>query len=787
MKAKWIVVLSAVLLGAAAVFAGGPYYLTSAGSNNSGASFSDKSYWLDSSGNAYEGESVFDPEADYVVEQGRILSTYKGWQNVAPSVFTGRTLALGNASTGKRGDLYLTSSGNQTIQFTKLMLVKGESVNTYVANAGTVIEGSVDVVSPADAPFQFRNYYGGCIQNWTGSFSGGSDSGILVGGNACRSNFTFKATGDWSGYKGTVFVRKGTVTPLKYDTAFCCQTSSSFPGTLVMEESTRLTLLGGNDVFSVGSLSLGEGVKITLPATATANARILATGSFECQGRVVLDVLAAVPAENQARTVEILTVPGDAEIDVSMFSLDGRAMERMGILGLSVDGETGAKTLYVEFAPFIYKTVTDAQVVHDKTKTSGFDDKNWSNGELPTSRAHYFINRINNQQTWLRTPVDAALDLDFAGLSLTFDSWCYFHVFCRSFSVPKLTMKGTTRIWVENETPSFTIKGGELCAVSGGVELGAYASSLFVVESEVTGAAELKIQGVASTSYPRGFVYLKLLNTNFQGTVTVSMIGNTASLANCDTCQTLYVNDGRNVGGTLPEMNYKALTLSNYGRLCVTGASEVVFSGGVNRGIHVEGFGQMRAGKDEAMVLERPLTLNGELFKDGAGSLVLASEARFGADAGAEPVEGKDRLTVKEGSLVVGGNAACDGIGIVLADGAELVVKADPDDPDRMAYGIRNVKTDEPLALSGDASKISIRVDASAFGEVSGDDAPVSDMGLMTVSSAAAPAVRAMLPGRIQAFEGVRKGRLFERKGPTDDTVTFALDFTRKGMNVVIR
>ena len=122
MKAKWIVVLSAVLSGASAVFAGGPYYLTSDGSNTNGVPFSDASYWQDSSGNAYEGESVFDPEADYVVEQGRILSTYKGWQNVAPSVFTGRTLALGNASTGKRGDLYLASSGNQTIQFTKLML-----------------------------------------------------------------------------------------------------------------------------------------------------------------------------------------------------------------------------------------------------------------------------------------------------------------------------------------------------------------------------------------------------------------------------------------------------------------------------------------------------------------------------------------------------------------------------------------------------------------------------------------------------------------------------------------
>ena len=348
-------------------------------------------------------------------------------------------------------------------------------------------------------------------------------------------------------------------------------------------------------------------------------------------------------------------------------------------------------------------------------------------------------------------------------------------------------MKSSSRIWVDCEMPSFTIRGGELCAVSGSVELGAYANSLFVVESEITGAAELKIQGVTSTSYPRGYVYLKSVNTNFQGAVTVSMNSSLASLASCDTCQTLYVNDGRNVGGTLPEMNYNALTLSNYGRLCVTGASEVVFSGGVNRGIHVEGFGQMRAGKDETMVLERPLTLNGELFKDGAGALVLASEVKFGADAGSEPVEGKNVLNVTEGSVVVDGNTACDGMRISLADGAELVVKANPADPDRMAYGIRNVKTAEPLALSGDASKISVRVDASAFGEVSGNEAPVSDMGLMTVSSAAAPAVRAMLPGRIQAFEGVRKGRLVERKGPADNTVTFALDFTRKGMNVVIR
>ena len=787
MKAKWIVVLSAVLTGGAAVFAGGPYYLTADGSNQNGLPFSNASYWKDTSGIAYDGEGVFDPEADYLVEQGRILSTYKGWQNVAPSVFTGRTLVFGGALTRTKGFLYLTSSGNQTIQFTKLILVKGESVNAYVANAGTVIDGSVEVVSSANEPFQFRNYYGGCIQNWTGAFSGDRDSGILVGGNSCRSNFTFKATGDWSGYNGTVIVRKGTVTPLEYDTAFFCQTSSSFPGTLVMEESTRLTLIGNSDVFSVGALSLWEGVKIKIPATGTTNARIAATDGFECLGRVVLDISAAVPADDQARTINLLTVPVDAEIDVSMFALDATSEARLGRLGISTDVEAGTKTLYVEFAPFICKTASDAQVVHDKTKTSGFNDRNWSNGELPTFRAHYFVNRINNNQTWLRTPVDATLDLDFAGLSLTFDSWCYFHVFCRSLSVPKLTMKSSTRIWVDCEMPSFTIRGGELCAVSGAVELGVYASSLFVVESEITGVAELKIHGVASTAYPKGYVYLKSVNTNFQGTVTLSMNSSIASLGSCDTCQTLYVNDGRNVGGILSDMNYKALSLSKYGRVCVTDATEVVFSDGYNRGIYVDGFGQMRAGKDKRMVLERPLTLNGELFKDGAGALVLASEVKFGVDAGSEPVEGKNVLNVKEGSVVVDGNTACDGMRISLADGVELVVKANPDDSDRMAYGIRNVKTAEPLTLSGDASKVSIRVDASAFGEVSGDEAPVSDMGLMTVSSAAAPAVRAMLPGRIQAFEGVRKGRLFERKGPTDDTVTFALDFTRKGMNVVIR
>ena len=59
-------------------FAGGPYYLTADGSSKNNLPFEDPAYWQDEDGGTYAGGGVFDPEGEYFVDNGRVLTAGDG-------------------------------------------------------------------------------------------------------------------------------------------------------------------------------------------------------------------------------------------------------------------------------------------------------------------------------------------------------------------------------------------------------------------------------------------------------------------------------------------------------------------------------------------------------------------------------------------------------------------------------------------------------------------------------------------------------------------------------------
>ena len=253
-------------------------------------------------------------------------------------------------------------------------------------------------------------------------------------------------------------------------------------------------------------------------------------------------------------------------------------------------------------------------------------------------------------------------------------------------------------------------------------------------------------------------------------------------------CQTLYVNDGRNVGGPLTSFDYKALSLSQYARLVVTNATVVTFEDGSNRGIFIGDVGRLVSAEGQTMCIKRPLTVDGNLRKEGAGVLELASEVGFLADGvrtDAIPDDASKRLlSLKEGVLKVSHADAVNGLTVQAASGTKLRLDIETTDQDLIAYGIRNTKTSTPFAVGDGASEVAIEIDLSHE-----PDFKSKTLAVMTVRQDCAASVRdlvkvkkgANLHGFPMHFETVNE----EIDGVA--SVVFKAVFERKGFIVSFR
>ena len=695
--------------------AAGPYYLSASGSGQNGAQLDNPGMWEDASGNPC---TAFDELADYYVGSARTFSTRYGYQ-VATSVFPGGPLTIGDIAGAKNGFLYLRGDSQTTFP-RGIKLARGQALNNYAQNASQSVSGSAEVLSSASTPFQIWSYYTGCKQIWSGNFSGLDTAGLLVGGGSCRDAFEFRATGDWTAYLGTVTVRKGVVSGVDSQVTYRPQTSSSFPGSLVMEADTVISPMNQNDVVTVKSFSIADGAKIVVPASASANAAIIVTNTFSCTGRVFVDASAVSSTKTDAgRTAVVLTVPDSSAMDESMFALDDTSTAANGCLKVSDNGN-GTKSLKVVFYGIVTQTVSDGGSHQSRQNSSLLDNTHWSDGELPHANADYFVQPLPGA-CHLHTPLDT--DYEFLGESLTFKGWCYFYSWGRTFTCKKLVIKNNSAVFMGNNggvTAATRFEGGEICFESGSIRFASWnnAGRPVVLASCLTGAAELKLAGVTSTSYPRGETYISALNTNFLGVITVDLSNKDSNVIASDTvCQTLFVNDGRNVGGPLATFNYKALSLSQYARLVVTNAAVVTFEDGVNRGIFVGDVGRLVSAEGHTMCIKRPLTVDGNLRKEGAGVLELASEVGFladGARTDAIPEDASKRLlSLKEGVLKVSHVDAVNGLTVQAANGTKLRLDLETTDSDLIAYGIRNTKTRTPFTVGDGASEVAIEIDLS--------------------------------------------------------------------------
>ena len=149
------------------------------------------------------------------------------------------------------------------------------------------------------------------------------------------------------------------------------------------------------------------------------------------------------------------------------------------------------------------------------------------------------------------------------------------------------------------------------------------------VESEVIGAADFTVRTINNAgnyANDRGSVEFAACNTNFTGKVKVSTSNHTYSdsgvvVPNWEQRVRLLVSDERNLGGARDEFAWDALLIEQYSDLFPL--NDVTFTDGWNRGIAIGNIGRMHVTNGLTLAIWRPLNVNGNLVKEGGGTLAL--------------------------------------------------------------------------------------------------------------------------------------------------------------------
>lgn len=768
------------------------WYQKEAVTAGSSAALTDLSFWV-KGGEPGSGKPTSDDA----------LIGYNGWRlRLAGATCPANSFQVGTSDTMCEvvHDAKDSSSAKASFANDGLKLVNGGW--WFNAAKNFTIAGPVTVLSPKADAFAF--FFGNRdhkneIATISGSISGSSDVGLVFGkaGSWMSANgSTFDLSGDLSQYAGTLNVRA--------DESVWSKAGGEQFGTRLRLHTTTTPC----------TVSVGKGC--VLGACTVASTTTVARVNFEtgtCYKPVLSDTAASC-----LRVTESLTLAGPVGVYVNGV-LQGTGLYRLPILmapalsttfteddfklekgpdfcnldlhlEVDIEPESGMRTLYLVTWGYLYKSGTgyskEGQRDNPTPNVSSLTNAAyWSDKQVPHRDSAYCL-----QGKDLRTFFTPTEDYEFPGVSLWLRDDAKLMLSVKSFSVPTLYATGGSTLGVtQGSFPFGTTVMSERFELSDVVYMRAHADHALTLKGQVEGDADLEMAGWDQTSNPTAFYELEGMNTGFTGTILVTMDEYRPAYVSFESkFPTLYVNDGRNLGGRRPDFTPRALTLTHMARLSVSNSASVVLSDDVNCGVYVLEKGRFHAQRATSRLeVFQPVLLSGHLWTEGEGTVVLGGAMSFESSDGGAIVEtpraGSNLVTIASRKFVAGHPDCLNGCDVTVAANTQIIIDADK-------LGSTGVNLTRPgSAIHLDAAfggKLPLSVESARPAPVKPEVPTI--IGLVTVPDGEmVSTVRAMMPVRIPRVWANVAQDIVEIHDDERKLTTFALNVQSRGMMLIFR
>ena len=494
-------------------------------------------------------------------------------------------------------------------------------------------------------------------------------------------------------------------------------------------------------------------------------------------GKVPVRVDYAAGMKTGPGEVQILKVPTSVQtISVDNFEVvpgvvaDIRADFMIPtVTNMVVKVEDGMQTLC------LYPRDIVRMVAAEKSKHVGSVASCWSDGQVPHAGTDYLIDYSDTRVDGT-FPAGAAVCVDKVIVSARIESDDLRVAPVQFQSYDGLIWKGRARLV---QADSFM----EILVYSK-----AYAAFPLSVELSGPGSLYLQYRGAKNDTLWGGNVYLTGLNTNWTGKLLLACQGYdnpTASALNYKYDddvhnETLIIEDERNLGGRLPEFAYDALRIRDWNVLAVT--NDVTLSDGMNRGIYFDTQARVNVAAQKTLAVNRQVTYNGQVRKEGEGTLAVGVAPKFGVAQNDTPAAGENRFDVLAGGIQPLSATAFDGLAVAFSNQTAIVLAADATDADLVALGLKNTKCTTPFTWP-ETGTVDVKFtlqDPDGWATF-----PKTQLGVLTVADeATARAALAKLRGmNPQKNLGVK----FSVRVNADGTATVVATLAQSGCVVIFR
>jgi len=634
----------------------------------------------------------------------------------ASELIEARSLTIGELGEGgEEGDYYAYYSAHY-LGSGGLILAKGK---LHLNASDVSIGGRVTFKSPKTAPVRLYSGKRDKTLTFTNDVHAASDCAILVHSGDTYP-FHLKFTGETKDFLGDVVVTS------RYDSAGAPLTTTftlagfatNFNGSVIIAKDS---VFKAEVAAKVASLTVAESTKIGL----TLGKTLTISSSLNRIGKEPFVLSLTGDDVTELTRFALLTIPANSEYDETDFKIersDNDFCHYPVKMELSEDKTT--KTLYA----IVYPTVklkkeddnafqyTDPLFGNSAVTNSAY----WTDGKPVHNNAIYEVREITGA-TFLAFPYLENEPYIFPSLALCVKnkgalflrsdmnviSNMYFHA---------TSYDANIHTWYDREqtgSPDVTLKSQKFF-LKGGLAINLRFSNTLRLVGPLEGPATslIKIMSQSgTTSNCRGWGALDGDNTRYQGKISVT--ADNANNFDYFDFASLIVTAAENLGGPRSEFAYDALAINSYGQLDVR---ESMVLNEPSRGIFISGVGRILVAEEKELAIKQQLTVNGRLYKEGAGMLALGGDLRFldasGAVTEAIPSDATNRTFYVTGGKVKPLTAyALDGLDVVFSNKTSkldvgLALDLNTTDEELRTKGICNVKSPSPLAfLDDDAQK----------------------------------------------------------------------------------